>query len=77
MVMIDKELLKAINITDIKSEEISNDGLTESLELLEKAHSKLHNALIMTRMKKLMRDFGDILIDKKRAVTPGSENKTV
>ena len=57
--MIDKELLEAINQIDINSGEINNDGLTENLELLEKAHSNLHNILIMTRMRKIMQDFGE------------------
>lgn len=57
--MIDKELLLAINQIDTKNEEINAEGLTESLQLLEKAHTKLHNILLMTRMKKIMKDFGE------------------
>jgi hypothetical protein len=56
--MINKELLQRISQFDEKKERLDHQELADNLELLEKAHSKMHNLLITTRMTKLMSDFG-------------------
>jgi hypothetical protein len=57
--MITKELLKQLSDLDDKKEKPDYEELVTNLELLEKANSKLHNILITTRMKKLMKEFGE------------------
>jgi len=54
--MIDKDFL--LTVSEFDDKDIDHQVLLENLDILEKAHSKLHGLLIRTRMKKLMLDFG-------------------
>ncbi len=56
--MINKDILKSISEIDEKSESVDCQDLADNLDVLEKAHTKMHRLLITTRMKKLMTDFG-------------------
>jgi hypothetical protein len=56
--MINKELLKGIGDFDESNSKIDYQELVDNLNLLEKAHAKIHSLLITTKMKKLMSDFG-------------------
>jgi hypothetical protein len=51
-----KELLTAISNIDDKE---GSSTLLENLDLLEKASSKIYGLLLTTRMKKLMKEFGE------------------
>src|SRR5690349_5973798 len=57
--MISKEWLQKLSELDDTKEKINYDELVENLSLLEKANSKLHGLLITSRMKKIMREFGE------------------
>ncbi|MEJ7643725.1 MAG: sulfotransferase domain-containing protein [Chryseolinea sp.] len=56
--MINKDLLKSISEFDEKGENFDSQELVDNLDVMEKAHAKIHGLLITTRMRKLMRDFG-------------------
>ncbi len=57
--MLSKELLQRLVELNDKDEKINYDELMENLGVLEKAHSNLYSLLITTRMKKIMREFGE------------------
>lgn len=57
--MIDKDLLKRISEFDEKKETLDYQELVDNLDVLEKAHAKIHSLLITTRMRRLMSDFGE------------------
>ena len=56
--MINKDVLRDISEFDEKKEGLDLQEFVGNLDLLEKAHSKLHSLLITTRMTKLTTDFG-------------------
>lgn len=56
--MINKELLRSISEFDEKKEMLDYPELVDNIDVMEKAHAKIHSLLITTRMKKLMQDFG-------------------
>lgn len=56
--MINKDVLRDISEFDEKKEGLNLQEFVDNLDLLEKAHAKLHSLLITTRMTKLTNDFG-------------------
>jgi hypothetical protein len=56
--MINKDLLQRISQFDENEEGLDSKEFVDNLDLMEKAHTKLHSLLIRTRMIKLMNDFG-------------------
>jgi hypothetical protein len=56
--MINKDLLKSISDFDEKKEMLDYTELVDNINVMEKAYAKIHGLLIITRIRKLMNDFG-------------------
>jgi hypothetical protein len=56
--MINKDLLQSISDFDEKKERLDYAELVDNIDVMEKAHAKIRGLLITTRMRKLMKDFG-------------------
>lgn len=69
--MMNNDLLKAIIEFDEKEGALDHP-LDDTIDILEKAHAKIHHLLITTRMRKLMSDFGQKETDIYVAAYPRS-----